>query len=779
MSSESAPLLTAGTSYSGTFFISPSRLRAWLCAAFAAAWVSSAPATPFRAPDPISASEVAQGFKNGVVLAKPRTEMLSVVDGAETSEGLNLHARYPRFGNVRVLGLTDGDSVMAAVSRLRASGRYEYVEPDYIRHAVVAPNDAMYSSQWALNNTGANGGVAGADIHAEAAWATISAAPSVIVGILDSGALLSHEDLAANLWVNPSPGTPVSYPSILAGSGVASPLTETDSLNGLNAVAKSGPPTDDVGHGTHVSGIVGAVGNNLLGVAGIAWSTQLMELKFLDSTGNGTTSAELPCIEYAIAHHVGVINGSFGSSEASQAEMDAIQQAGKAGIVFVCAAGNSAENNDISPFFPADDALDNVISVGATDNRDLPVYFSNYGSGSVEIFAPGENILSTYYSSTSSYAYLSGTSMASPMVAGAVALLKQEHPSDTYRQTINRILNSADRKTGLAGKALTGGRLNLAAAVATANSAPANALFANRTVLVGLDPYTRSNNADSSAGLESGTPQISMTTGGHPLWWEWTAPENATVQIDTSGTDGGEFFTGGSTYPTLLGVYTGTSLASLTLVQPSDNSLSEPLEGGGNVTYSKVTFHATAGTTYEVNVQGQGTSSGQTILAINTTPDNDAFSSPRPLSGPSLSILEANPNASRQSGEPSILGGAGGHSLWYSWVAPKSGAAQVSGYSYDFNPAVAVYTGNSLGSLTVVASAASSAKVGTATAISECLCSFGATAGTTYLIQVDGVTANDVGEFTLSISDSRWQVVTQDSVDRLGGGRPRRDDLYR
>ena len=279
----------------------------------------------------------------------------------------------------------------------------------------------------------------------------------------------------------------------------------------------TGLPTDDVGHGTHVSGIVGAVGNNALGLQrGRARKVQLMELKFIDSSGSGSTSDELPCIDYAIAHNASVLNGSFGDQSFSQAEMDAIHSAGQSGIIFVCAAGNSSENVDISPFFPADYPLDNIICVGASDNRDLPVYFSNYGSGSVEIFAPGENNLSTYFSSTSSYMY---SSAAYPWrrrwPAGTVALLRSKYPGDTYREIINRVLNSADTNPGLAGKAQTGGRVDLAKALTTAANTPPNMLFENRTMLVGLDPYTRSNNVDSPAALEAGTPQIAGIAGSH------------------------------------------------------------------------------------------------------------------------------------------------------------------------------------------------------------------------------------------------------------------------
>jgi outer membrane protein assembly factor BamB/subtilisin family serine protease len=695
------------------------------------------------------------------VLAKPKPEMAATIDKAESAEGLSLRSRFQRFGNVGVLTLAPGDTVQAAVKRLMATGRYEFVEPDFIRKAVgVVPNDPQFVNQWGLSNTGTNaggGGIAGADINAELAWTTRTSAQNIIVGMIDSGALLTHQDLVGNLWMNPHPNSTASFAD---GSGSSS---ETDSLNGLNAVAMSGAPADDVGHGTLTSGVVGAVGDNSLGVTGVAWQVQLMELKFIASSGEGSTADELPCIEYAISHGVSVINASYGSNGFSQAEMDAIAAAGNAGIIFVCAAGNSAENIDISPFLPADYPLDNIICVGATDNRDLPVYFSNYGSGSVEIFAPGENILSTSSSGNTAYGAASGTSLAAPFVTGAVALLRAQFPADTYRQTINRILNSVDAKPALAGKAQTGGRLDLANALAAAPNTTPNALFAHRTNLEGLDPYTRSNNVDTPLALEAGAPSL-VSGAGHSQWWQWTAPENATVEIDTSGSDGGTYFTGGSTYPTALGVYTGSSLGSLVAVSTNSDFGTEPQIGGAQVPYSEVSFHTQAGVTYQVLVQGVGGTSGQTILAINTSPDNDSISSPKVLAGPSVSILGANINASLQSGEPKILGNAGGHSLWYSWTAPSTGTFQVSAYSYDFTPEVAAYTGTSFGALALVSSSAGSALAGTTTDISECLCTISATAGTSYLIKVDGATFDDIGEFTLTIDDSQWQTATGDSV---------------
>ncbi len=727
-------------------------------------------ASPFHDGGNLGVREGLQDYRDGVVIAKPKAVMLTRVDRAESDEGFTLRAQFERFGGVRVIRLAAGDTVPAAISRLMATGRYEYVEPDYVRRTqVTVPNDPNLSGQWGLKNTGANGGLAGADINAEAGWDVQTSAQSVVVGMLDTGVLATHEDLAANLWQNPTPNTTASYASVSSSTGQADTVSETDSLNGLNAIAGTGTPADDEGHGTLTSGVVGAVGNNGLGVTGVAWKTQLMELKFLDKSNSGSISNELPCIDYAIKHKVQVINASFGSATGSQAEMDAIQAAGKAGIVFVVAAGNSGENIDIAPEFPADYPLDNIICVGSSDNRDLPDYFSNYGSGSVEIFAPGDGILSTSFSGNSGYSYASGTSLAAPFVTGAVALLRAKYPSDTYRQTINRVLNGAATLSSLGGKAQTNGRLDLAKVLAAPSSTP-NSTFATRVVLQGLDPYTRSSNADSPKTPEERTPTVAGTAGVYSQWWQWTAPQDATVEVDTSGTQGGAFLTGGSTYPTLLGVYTGTSLGALTLVRDNMTFGSEPLEGsttGASVAYSQVSFHASAGTTYQILVQGQSSQAvqnGQTVLAINTDPDNDSVTKPRVLSGASLSITDANPGASLEPNEPKILGNAGGHSLWYSWTAPFTGQAQVSGYSLDIDPEVAVYTGSSIPTLGLVASAASTGQKGTTTVVSSCVCSFQASAGTAYLICVDGKTRNDIGDFTLSIADSRWQGQTGDAI---------------
>ncbi len=262
----------------------------------------------------------------------------------------------------------------------------------------TVPSDSQYSQEWAP-----------ADINLPAAWSTSTGSRSVVVAVIDSGVDYTDPDLAANIWTNTNTG-------IDGFSG---------DLHGYNFVANNGNPMDDNGHGTHVAGIIGAVGNNGQGVAGVNWNVTIMPLKFLDSTGGGYTSDAIRAINYATMErvqygvNVRVINASWSSGVADPGLSAAIQAAGNAGILFVAAAGNSGTNNDMSPQYPANISLPNVVSVAASDSNNNLAVFSDYGASSVNLAAPGVSIYSTLPGGR--YGFLSGTSMATPEVAGVAA----------------------------------------------------------------------------------------------------------------------------------------------------------------------------------------------------------------------------------------------------------------------------------------------------------------------------------------------------------------------
>lgn len=681
----------------------------------------------------LTAKEQAQGYREHVILARPHPHRRATVDQDEVREGVRVRERFNRFGDTRVIELDSSDSAAAAIARLRATGRYANVEPDRILTAQATPDDTKFAQQWAYNNTGSSGR-AGADIKAPAAWDLQHDAPDVIVAIIDTGARLTHPDLVPNLWRNPSP-------------------SELNDLHGIRIIngRRSGTPTDDNGHGSHVAGIVGAVGNNGSaggGVTGVAWKVQLMILKFLGSDGAGTLSDELACLDYAITHGAHIINGSYGESgnaPQSVEQLNAINRAREAGIIFVAAAGNQAANMDVSRHYPASNPLDNIVAVGSSNRLDDRSTFTNYGSGAVELFAPGEQILSLGYSSDSSTLTASGTSMAAPLVSGALALLKQKYPTDTYRQLINRLLRGTDPLPAYAGKCQTGGRLNLLRALSGTDRRPFNDDFSDRVRLVGDNINTRANNAGATP--QAGEPTHAGAAGGTSLWWEWTAPVTGTVNLDTSG----------SAYDTLLAVYTGNALDALTSVATNDNATSSLT--------SRIAFDAVAGTTYQIAVDGKSGAAGQTVLNVGIVPGNDAFAKASTLSGRSLRFTANNAQTSRETDEPRILGSAGGRSLWYRWIAPSTGTFQLTALSNDLDPLLAVYTGSSLNALTLVTaadalpSAEGVEKVG--------LCTINAVAGITYYITVDakpGVYGVPTGQFTLSLVDSLWQSAAGDGI---------------
>jgi subtilisin family serine protease len=389
----------------------------------------------------------------------------------------------------------------------------------------VTPNDPSFGSQWDLQNLGQNGGIAGADIRAPQAWAVTTGHNRVTVAVIDTGIDYDHPDLYQNVWINQAEIplsrlrnltdvdhdglitfrdlndprnqgvgkiTDVNHDGRIDAADILAPMVldshgndtgqggwahgstqdgdtaHPDDLIGWNFVNNTNNPFDDNGHGTHVSGTIGAVGGNGVGVTGIDWNVRIMALKFLDAGGTGSDGAAVDALSYAVRHGAAISNNSWGGGGNDPALANAIATAQRAGLIFVTAAGNAGSDIDVNPSYPASYNLDNIVSVAATDNRDQLAYFSNYGSGTVDLAAPGVNILSTTPNGT--YSYYSGTSMATPHVTGVLALVWDLHPGWTYRQVINQVLNTTDPLPSLQGRTVTGGRLNAAAAVGLTNN---------------------------------------------------------------------------------------------------------------------------------------------------------------------------------------------------------------------------------------------------------------------------------------------------------------------
>ncbi|HKW51772.1 MAG TPA: S8 family serine peptidase [Candidatus Eisenbacteria bacterium] len=343
-------------------------------------------------------------------------------------------------------------SVLDAVRRYEHHPAIQFIEPNWMFHADVVPNDPLFPQQWALLNTGQTGGTPGADIHATSAWDAQTGSADIVVAIVDTGTDYTHPDLAPNIWTNVHeiPGNGVDDD----GNGLV------DDVHGYDFLNSDPDPMDDSGHGTHVSGTVGAVGNNGIGVAGVAWNVKIMPLKFLDASGSGPASAAVECIEYAIQNGARILNLSWGGTDFSAALQLAIEDANAAGVVCVAAAGNSSVSLDQVPHFPASLAVPNVIAVASSTDRDELSAFSNFGRGTVPIAAPGSNIWSTFLGGD--YQSISGTSMATPHVSGALALLWSKFPRMPIAQLKTVLSGSADRVPALAGLTTTGGRLNVA-----------------------------------------------------------------------------------------------------------------------------------------------------------------------------------------------------------------------------------------------------------------------------------------------------------------------------
>lgn len=703
-----------------------------------------------HAADDLTEKEIRQGHRARTLLAKPHAAVPQV-ERAEAAEGVQLVRSHPALGGIRTLETDGSEEIGEVIKRLRDTGLYDYVEPDFIRTAHVLPNDPrLAEDQWSLNNTGQAGGTPGAHIGAAAAWDIQREAPNVIVAVIDSGLLVTHEDIAANVWENTAErqGTPLRDDD---GNGYI------DDLYGIDATVSrtstlAGQPRDVVGHGTHVSGIIGAVGDNAKGIVGVAWKTQILPLKFLGRFG-GTVSNSIACIDYAIAKKAHIINASYGSSRFSQAEYDALKRARDAGIIVVVSAGNDNQEINDLPSYPAAYELDNIIAVAATTRQDKLASYSTYGSGLVELAAPGSSILSLGITDQAPYVTQSGTSMAAPHVSGALALLRAKYPDDHYRTLINRLLNSVDVLPALDHRVHTNGRLNLLRALTTEDTRPFNDDFARRAVVTGDVNHIRGSLRSST--LQPGEPTHGgVATPGGSLWWSWTAPTNAgQLVVDTAGSE----------FDTVVAVYTGSTLEGLQLVGANDDASSgNPL--------SRLTVPVTAGTTYTIVVgakvaiptDGAANPRGGMSLALTTIPVNDAFASAVTISGPSVTLTLNNAGATAEPGEPQPRRASGavigrGKTMWFKWTAPVSRRYHLSVSDEVIDPVVSVYTGSTLANLVQVTfnddSDASLIRF-------DALARFDAIAGVTYYFCIDIASGTNGGRFKFSLSDADWQGLT-------------------
>ena len=392
-----------------------------------------------------------EAVRNEYVLRMPQanaTKAVSVLDYAHRSPVVNTGWSLNALG-LGFFKVTAPGASQIAVTNWATSQGAKFIEVNAVHRAAATPNDPLYAdtSNWAFPR-----------ISAPDAWNTSTGSASTVVAVLDTGIDYNHPDLVDNLWKD-----------------------STNGSFGYNAFTGSNDPMDDNGHGTFSAGLIGAVGNNTVGLAGVNWDVQLMGVKVLDSVGVGTVSSIIAGVNYVTQQKVAgqaisTMNCGFAQATNSSAMLEAFETLGRTGVVIVCAAGNESNDNDANPRYPANFSIPTLITVAASDQGDNLAGFSNFGATTVHLTAPGVGVLSTRASGSqtplfvphngaANYTVASGTSFSSALVAGTAALLKAIKPTASATQIRRAILDGADRVNGLTGLVQTGARLNVAEAV--------------------------------------------------------------------------------------------------------------------------------------------------------------------------------------------------------------------------------------------------------------------------------------------------------------------------
>ena len=472
---------------------------------------------------------------------KPRThrqkiQILNSLGGATRKRDFKI---VPGLSAVK---LPPGMTVEQALQRFNKASGILYAQPNYQLKALSTfPNDPRFSELWGMHNTGQTGGTPDADIDAPEAWDMATGSKDVIVAVIDSGVDYTHPDLAANMWVNQQELEGV--PGVDDDNNFC-----VDDIYGYDFINGDGDPMDDRGHGTHCAGILGAVGDNSEGVPGVCWDVKIMALKFLGADGNGWSDDAIACLDYAVLMKANLSSNSYGGGPYEQPFRDAIDAAGAAGMLFVAAAGNDyGFNNDIIPHYPSSYDCESIIAVLSTDKDDSLSSFSNFGPTSVDLGAPGSSILSCKLGG--GYKYNSGTSMATPHVAGACALLWSINPALTSSEVKDILLQTVDPT--LSGLCVSEGRLNLYNAVSQTSAASLIIEPEGGTI-----PPGDSNDISvtfNAIGIMPGTYQAEIVIDSNdPYRLTTVVPVTMTVSpdalvvtpdenFDSNGTEGGPF----------------------------------------------------------------------------------------------------------------------------------------------------------------------------------------------------------------------------------------------
>lgn len=391
-----------------------------------------------------------------IVKLKPDANLSDVAFFSNKSVS-NVNDMKVSFGNFYTLEMDDNKSNLEMIS---ADPSVLYVEKNQVYSfapvsASEVVQDASFSQQWGLKNTGTNSGSfwspgkKGEDINAEALWKVTRGSNEVTVAVIDTGVDYRHKDLNANMWVNEAEKNGQDGVDD-DGNGYV------DDIHGYDFANNDGDPLDGHGHGTHCAGVIGAV-HNRDGIRGVMSKVKIVGIKFLTDKGSGTTENAIKSIDYATKLGVNVMSNSWGGGGYSEALKEAISAANEKGIIFVAAAGNSYSNNDTKATYPANYEVSNVVSVGAMDGKGAKASFSNYGKKTVHVFAPGKDILSTV--KNNGYQKMSGTSMATPFVSGAMGMFVLQNPGMSPEEVREQLI-STSIKNGSLDKFTVSGRMD-------------------------------------------------------------------------------------------------------------------------------------------------------------------------------------------------------------------------------------------------------------------------------------------------------------------------------